>query len=189
LLTTHDIALSVGSITFRIIILTESSVSTSFKPATLARVQHFQNLTGGMNSFIFFVPSMPTADRTLSCQNALQGFQDFQFFLLSNSIIIPVLYVSSPEALPSALKCLTTATPHSAEPVVPHPVTAILPYCTVEPPMSQETLTILSDLYPNMRSLASLQSEEITTRMVVAGMSETDAENCLAFWKEELLAE
>jgi hypothetical protein len=189
LLHTHDIAISVGNSTHRILILTESSVSPISKAPTLSRVQHFEALTGGTDSFIFFVPSTPSAGRALTCQHVLQAFQDLQFFLLSHSILIPVLYVSAPEALPSALKCLTMGRTRCTEPAPPPAVTAVLPYCTVEPPMSQEALTILSDLYPNMRSLAGLQSEENTMRMMAAGMSEAEAEDCLAFWKEEFLAE
>ena len=190
-LQTHDIAVPLvphqNGRFHRAIILTQSCTTQSHKAGTLSRVQHFEALGGGTDSSIIFV-QMPASSQQC-CQQALQAFQDVQFLLLSNSIYIPVLYVASPEALPSAIKTLTSPVSSIPEPNLPLAATCVLPYCTDEFPMKAETLTALSDIFPNMRSVASLQREEDTSILVAAGMCEAEAEDCVEFWKAEYLAE
>lgn len=189
---THDISIPFGTKQYRVLVLTQSSTLDANKAFTLSRVQHFEDLTGGTDSAILFQHSEPFRDaakNSMLAQEMLQSFQNLQYLLLSNDISIPLLYISSPTALCRALQCLTAAEHNSAEPNLPIAATSVLPYCTVEPPMSQEAFTVLSDMFPCMRSVASMQREESLWRMVGKGMCETDAEACLEFWKEEYLAE
>jgi hypothetical protein len=75
------------------------------------------------------------------------------------------------------------------EPNIPIAATSVLPYCTIEPPMSQEALTIISDMFPNLQSLTILQRDEGTRTRISKSMCEAEVEACLDFWKEEYLAE
>ena len=76
-----------------------------------------------------------------------------------------------------------------AQPNLPIAATTVLPYCTLEPPLSLEALTVLSDIYPTMRGIASMQSEGNVWAMTDNGMCKAEAEACLEFWKDEYLAE
>lgn len=55
--------------------------------------------------------------------------------------------------------------------------------------MTQQSLTILSDMYPSLRAMSSIQTDAtIQERMEAAGMCK-EAEACSEFWKMEYLAE
>jgi hypothetical protein len=188
----YDISVPLGIHQYRGLILTQSCTLDINKSVTLSRAQRFEALTGSINAAIFFLPSTLPANAARdnsSVQDQLQSFQNLQLLLLNNEILIPVLYTSSPAALCSALKCLTGMEHGSAEPNIPIAATSVLPYCTLEPPMSQEALTIISDMFPNLQSLTILQREEGTRTRIGKSMCEAEVEACLDFWKEEYLAE
>jgi hypothetical protein len=172
------------SITFRLLILTENDCKSSILP----RVDHFYSLTGGSHCAILYVQSTVTDDSS----NPHQSFQDLQYLLLTNTIDLTMHYVSDASSLPSIVKALTTP-PCDSEVIktpVPNVLTQLLPFCSITLPMSQQALTILTDLAPSMRGLSRLQTDEhVVDQMVESGVTMEEAEACVAFWRDEYLPE
>jgi hypothetical protein len=192
-LRTHHIAYPMPGAdgrTFRVLILTRSSVEPSARHQTLFAVQRLAALTGGVDTAIFYLPTAPST----AVSDAHRIFTELQLILLTNSISVPLLYVASAEDLIGALKTCsdTTADGNAWSVDSAQPITSldILPHCTIEAPMDQAALTAVSDMCSSLRDLAAIATREDGLNIMMRrGINEAAAESCAEFWNREWLTE
>lgn len=179
---THDVSLPLGasidqntgnSITtrqLRLLLLSPSSVADAKLNDTVKRIRHFASLTGGQDLAIVFLLSTPKAPAFITAKQLGNGdanqsdnvegvyaYTKLQAELLNHGDIphVPVLPLANLEGLPSLLEQHASALtrPPSKQSAVAKPF-ELLQLCTANPPMSQQTAYILSDLFCSIRELA-----------------------------------
>jgi len=186
LLTTHDIELQIGPSgqdrpIRRMIVLTPSCINDANKPATLSKVQRFHALNGGKFCCILF-PLF-----SLTHPNPHQAFIDLQFFLfITNRLLISIIHLPTQNDLSTV--CKTLATPPQLLPSIPsiNLVTDVLPSCTRNPPLSQEAITVLTDVYSSIKDMARIpRDSDFIPNMVAAGMNKAEAEDIYDFYRHD----
>lgn len=137
---------------------------------TFKRIQHFASLTGGEDLAIVFllhrapVKSFVTAKQLTtghgendSNVEGIHGYSKLQAEMINHSEVpyIPTLPLCKPEGLADLLKKHFTSL---TRPPPNHKAMAtsfeLLQLCTANPPMSQQTAFILTDLFTDLRDLA-----------------------------------
>ena len=121
-----------------------------------------------------------------------QSFQDIQLALVKAGLLLPLQILPNEHSLLGVLKAYT-ASPYlqaTAQPAAPIPSVDVLPYCSLESPMSKATFMALSDTFSTLRDLAKLGvDEQAVEDLRQIGLSEEQAGACVSFWVEEWLPE
>ncbi|KAJ9648387.1 hypothetical protein H2199_001241 [Coniosporium tulheliwenetii] len=205
------------------------STTPAVLPATLSRIQHFAALTGATDIAIIFLlsPPVPPTNSTrngasnshqphsaASSASGLHAYHQLSASLLMHADIpsIPLLPLSDLSSLESLLRtyvsALCTPQPAAAPQKLPNAAMELLPFCTTSPPMRQETVIRLTDLFSSLRDLAvvgevgegvdesgdgrdgrSVERAEELVRGLVELLGEEEAKAAVEFWKEEWVAE
>ena len=182
-LTTHDLEIPFGSgvdpstghtlVTrkLRVLLLAPSALSDEKLSNTIERIEHFASLTGGQDlAIVFLLNPRPVssflstkqlvaegADRD-SKQDGIFSYSKLQAEMINHTEIsyVPILPLAQVEGLSELL------TKHAANLARSTPkqngtatTLELLQFCTANPPMSQQTALILSDLFPNLKDLAT----------------------------------
>ena len=179
---THDVEIKFGTAVdastgntlparqLRVLLLSPSTVSETQIESTFERIQHFASLTGGEDLAIVFLLNPPPARNfvpaiqlaTDSSDDAARmkgmlAYSKLQAEMMNHTEIpyIPILPLCTLEGLPQLLnKHATnlTRTPPTQKPAATS--FELLKLCTANPPMSEQTAYILSDLFVDLRDLA-----------------------------------
>lgn len=137
---------------------------------TVERIRRFAALTGGQDLAIVFLLDPPKDTAFTSAKNlngntgnpspgqdGVIAYSKLQAAMMDHGDIphIHVLPLTTLDALPELLKkhvaALSQPKQRAKPPTTPF---TLLQMCTANPPMSQQTAFILSDLFPNLRELA-----------------------------------
>ncbi|KAK3675696.1 hypothetical protein LTR78_004337 [Recurvomyces mirabilis] len=158
-LVTHDIAIPLSTTPdrqLRLLLLSPTSVSEAKLEGTIARVRHFASLTGGQDiSIIFSLEATGTGSTDMLACSKLQAVLIDHYGSIPYIPIIPVPTLASlPEQVKKYVFNLTRPQRIAAQPPLPSPFT-LLQHCTTSPPMPQQTAYYLSDLFANLKDLAS----------------------------------
>ena len=70
-----------------------------------------------------------------------------------------------------------------------NPTTALLPFCSVNAPLSEHTRNVLSDIYPSIRELAQACVTCCGQEHLRKWLSEPTFKDVVDFWKEEYVVE
>ena len=136
--------------------------------SAVSRIQHFASLTGGHDLIIVFLLHAPPATSLISAKQLNAGdatcgidgtrsFSSLQATLINHTEIphIPILPLPTLDGLSALLK---KHVDHSAQPPPARAASGtsfdLLQHCTANPPISQQTAYIVSDLFPNLKELA-----------------------------------
>lgn len=155
----------------RLLLLSASDVADAKLADTILRLQHFVSLTGGQDLAIVFLLSRPAessfvsskalASSTSNTNDGVDGvyaYAKLQAELANHDEIltIPILPLATLSDLANLLKkhaeALTRSSPRPAQRTAS---IDLLGQCTSNPPMPQETVFYLSDIFPNLAELAS----------------------------------
>ncbi len=155
----------------RVLLLAPSAVSEAKLAETFERVSHFASLTGGEDVAIVFLLHPPQTSNFVSAKHLANGTEDpstktegvyayskLQAEMIHRSDIpyVTTLPLSSLEELPALLKRHIA---HLSRPPLQQKPAAtsfeLLQLCTANPPMAQQTAFILSDLFTDLRDLAT----------------------------------
>jgi len=179
---------------FRIIFLTESTIMQENLQPTLARLQHFDSLTGGVDcAILFLLPSSISAENVnykemaTSCfATPMHGYAQLQVTLLESNLRIPLLPLMGPASLPRTVQLYTGAlNAKKTTPKQPTAVRDLVPHCTGNAPMKADTFTTITDQFACLRDLADMDEEEGLENLVEAGLDREEAGNCVEFWEME----
>ncbi|KAK5172135.1 uncharacterized protein LTR77_003773 [Saxophila tyrrhenica] len=200
---THDLEIPFGSTTdprgrnttssrrLRVLLLAPSAIDETKLTATFERIAHFASLTGGEDVAITFLLNPPQTSNFVSAKyfapgtksgntnlEGVHAYAKIQAEMLSDDSIphIPTLPLSNLEALPALLKRHMANL--SRSPLKPKPAATtfeLLQLCTANPPMAQHTAFVLSDLFRDLRDLATactaVAAEQESSSPLVPGMS------------------
>jgi hypothetical protein len=189
-LITYDVAVPIvrpasENKVFRAIVLTPSCASERM-PQTLERVQKFTALTAGVDCTVFFLPATATAV-------VPREFQDIQVALIKAGMFLPFEILPNEHVILDILRTYADSRellglPSQDGPAVPMASIDVLPYCSLESPMSTATFMALSDMFPSLRHVSKIGTDEVQLDdLVRAGFSEEQAEACISFWSDEWL--
>lgn len=164
----------------RFVLLSPLDVTNTKLPATIQRIRTLGKLTGGIDVAIIFVQTTPRDTHFHSAkQLAQETYADQQgeanmvsmaayarlraeLIALDEASGIPILFLAEPEGLPDLLKEHRNARAtqdhrhrtRKATQSSSASARELLQLCTANPPMPEETAYLLSDIFPNLRSLA-----------------------------------
>ena len=183
-LDTHDLALPIGATPdprkdraknmrqLRVLVFSPTATADSKLPKTLDRVQRFTLLTGGEDLVILFLLAAPVADAPIingqpgsitldqtTAQSGIMAYSKFQAELMDHPEIplVSLLPLARLEDISPMLHKHAALLDRPLQ--KPKPATsplALLQLCTASPPLSQQNTYMLSDLVPNLRSLAAM---------------------------------
>ncbi|EON64244.1 hypothetical protein W97_03475 [Coniosporium apollinis CBS 100218] len=153
---------------------------------------------------------MHPPNTTSSPVSGLHAYHQLSAFLLTHADIpsIPLLPLSELSSLEPLLRMyvstLCTPNPAAVPQKLPNAAMELLPFCTTSPPMRQETVIRLTDVFSSLRDVAALggvdmdvdgrdegsvaRAEE-AVRGLVEMFGEEEARAVVEFWKEEWVAE
>lgn len=181
--TTHDIEIPFGSVVIpsngntlltrqlRVVLLSPSTVNETKLDDTFKRIQHFASLTGGEDLAIVFLLNPSRATKFVSAKAVADGSSDdaakvdaiyaytkLQAEMMNHREIphVPILPLANIDNLSQLLRKHTSNL--SRPPPKQKPAATsfeLLQLCTASPPMSQQTAFILSDLFTNLKELAT----------------------------------
>jgi hypothetical protein len=195
-LKTHDIALPLpnGRGTFRVLVLTKSSAQDM--ASTMTRLEHFAMLDGTSNCALFFLLSDPESysdSGDSQGTHALEAFQVIQLALLTSPLVLPILCLNGSHAVVPALLAFTNSDVHSnimvkSSPEVPIAGIHVLPYCSTNAPMDQDTFAAVSDAFQCLRDLAIFRPDSTPGHGNFAGPA-TAMQCCIEFWERDYLVD
>ncbi len=118
---------------------------------------------------------------------------DFMIRLITSSFEMPVLPLLSVDSLETTLfsyqqQLLQPRVPR----IIANPISAILPYCTENPPLPEYTKNVLSDLFHSFSDLATAATTTDGQNEMRRWLSESrpeQAEGPIAFWLREYIAD
>ena len=155
----------------RALLLSRSAVADEKLRATFERIEHFASLTGGEDLVFIFLLNPPPASTFVSAKDlseannndmadtdAIAAYSKLQAELINHADIphIPVLPILTVANLSETISKHTTAL-QSQPPKQRAPATSsfsLLKLCTANPPMSEQTAYVLSDLFKDLKDLA-----------------------------------
>jgi hypothetical protein len=217
-LSTHDVEIPlpaprnrqrVESEIFRFILLSASEVDSSDQ--AMERVERLYHQHGGSHIGIVFLIA-PTHQGTVAFMTLQIKYADkiqrtYSIALpaltvdsrLLSKMEIPLLPLSAIASLPGILcgfQRQIVSTRSAASRTRVDPLTTLLPYCTINPPMPEHARNVVSDLYSSIPALA----KAATTREGKEGIRQylsdipsvagrTVAEDVIDFWRQEFLVE
>ena len=181
-LTTHDIEIPFGSALdpntgntlparqLRVLLLSPSAVNETKLDDTFKRIQHFASLTGGEDLAIVFSLNPPQAADSVSAKalakishddstkvDSIYAYSKLQAEMMNHREIphIPILPLATSDKLPHLLSNHVASLTRPARKQKPVATSfELLQLCTANPPMSQHTAFILSDLFTSLKDLA-----------------------------------
>ncbi|KAK5120359.1 hypothetical protein LTR85_006298 [Meristemomyces frigidus] len=162
----------------RLLLLSRSAVAETKLDDTIKRIQHFASLTGGQDLAIVFLLAAPPAGSTFVSAKQLAvdtssatasnddtegvyAYTRLQAVLVNHADIpnLPILPLADLEGLAALLKkhvanFTRARTPQAQGTTAVATPFELLQVCTANPPMSQQTAYVLSDLFANIKELA-----------------------------------
>lgn len=154
-----------------ILLLSRSAVSDAKLRETMERIQHFSLLTGGRDLLILFLLNPPNDTSFTSAkeltkndgnnvadEDAIVAYAKLQAELFSEAEIpyLPIRPILSIDELQTTIEkhitALKTQEMRSKPPSIPF---ELLKSCTVNPPMSEQTAYIISDIFADLKDLAA----------------------------------
>jgi len=122
----------------------------------------------------------------------LQSFQSLQYELFQSGVVVSTHIAPNEEALLDILRVSTTAVnqTEAAHISLPTPCFDLVPYCSLEKPMSQKTFLSLTDTTASMSDLAGLRlGGEQVNKLARSGLDDDCIEACVEFWASEWICE
>ncbi|KAI5210468.1 hypothetical protein E4T39_00128 [Aureobasidium subglaciale] len=197
LLETHDIAVPLSDFPksvqepkriLRLLLLSPNNMSDEKLPATLARIQHFVGLTGGLDIAIILSlsasKSFSSAKDLLSAPHGdemegLRSYTRLQAEILTNTELawVPILPLARLEDMVDLVKthALSISRPR------PKPSSAVRPldmlaHCTPDLPLPSLAVNLTSDILPSLRHVAqaAIAHRRVTPVTSSAGIVSSD---------------
>lgn len=155
----------------RVLLLSRSAVSDLKLKETLDRIQHFSPLTGGQDLVIVFLLSAPkdtsfTSAKELTRntisdaaeEDAIVAYSRLQAEMVNLAEIpyIPIRPIITMNELPTTIEKHVAAS--KAQPPKAKPSSTpfeLLKLCTANPPMSESTAYIISEIFADLKDLSS----------------------------------
>ncbi|KAK0731659.1 hypothetical protein B0H67DRAFT_640021 [Lasiosphaeris hirsuta] len=184
-LESHDIALLIprefqeGSQHFQFLLLSPVDIEDR---GAITRIEQLRHLSGDADMAVVFLFD---EDRD---EGATASFMKLQLGIVAGDILeIPIIPLSSPEALTTTLQSFMTSLV-SSRAARSCPVDAtqdLLPYCTVNAPLSNQSLGVLgNDSFSFRDLLDGVATEEGCTR-IGDTIGQAEASRMLSFWTHE----
>ncbi|KAK6004111.1 hypothetical protein QM012_008961 [Aureobasidium pullulans] len=177
MLETHDIAIPIPEFPkaapdtkskrmLRLLLLSPNSMSEEQLPATIARIQHFVILTGGLDVAIVMSlsvskPFSSAKDLLVASElddmNGIQSYARLQAELLTKTELtwVPILPLVKLDGIVELIKIHA----QSISRPKPKPSSAVRPmdmlaHCTTDPPLSSLAINLASDTFPCLSNVA-----------------------------------
>lgn len=174
----------------RFIILTPSTVTAGSIDTTLTRLQRHASATEGHNyAAMFLLSPAPTDESETTWPSPLHAFNQLQITLACVNVTMPLLPITDASTLPSVVAAF--AKPLAIKLPLQKPVNAamdLLPYCSTEAPVKQQTIVFMTDQAACLRDVASLREGDMG-KLMEAGLYAEEAEAALVFWAEEWIVD
>ncbi|RDL36794.1 Uncharacterized protein BP5553_06146 [Venustampulla echinocandica] len=193
-LETHDLAIPLPKCyqdsdqeVFRMLVLSPSDVQPPANP--MPRIERLYHQTGGRQVGIIFL-----LQEKASRGGGFVAYMNLQASLFSafEMPVIPLFLLSS---LQHTLVAFSRQLVHARiSPPAPHinPGTALLPYCTLNPPIPEHPRNVLSEACHSLSELsqaATTREGRAALRDLVAEPTGAIAEDIFGFWEQEFIAE
>ncbi|KAF3769088.1 hypothetical protein M406DRAFT_72038 [Cryphonectria parasitica EP155] len=188
-LDTHDVNLPLpsthpGQRYLRFVLLSAADGDISYRHQRVERLYH---LSGNNDAAVIWL---------LGSAGCTSSFIQFQIKLMDDKLDIPLVPLLKIEDLPATLlrfhRSLLQADVITRQPAVQAPsmgsMQSLLPYCAIEPPLSENKVHILSDITVGLADLANKANTEIGRAKIVDYLDPEDAERTIGFWAQEYLA-
>jgi hypothetical protein len=153
------------------LLLSRSAVSDAKLSDMFQRIQHFASLTGGEDLIIIFLLNPPTgstfvsarkltkdSDRDVAEEQAIAAYSKLEAELINHSEIpyIAVRPILKLDDLPEAIAKQMSSTKGKLQMRKPLAKSIeLLRLCTANPPMSEQTAYLLTDIFADLNALAS----------------------------------
>ncbi|KAH8841816.1 hypothetical protein MCOR27_002814 [Pyricularia oryzae] len=158
---------------FRFLLLSPAELDN---PATQIRLERFCNLTAH-TAIVFLDEAESTA------------FVDFQIRMMQSKLDVPVVPIKSTAALPGTVTAFherfSAAQPRISK---PQAVRALLPFCTVNPPIREHNFNMLSDIVPSFKVMIEVISTRQGQDELCSYIGQSDASDVIKFWTAEYTA-
>ncbi|KAI9710145.1 MAG: hypothetical protein M1820_002947 [Bogoriella megaspora] len=210
---------------YKFLLFSPSSTSSDVLPGNISRIERLASATGGQDIAVILLLSLSrtsfTSARELNGQqhanqgstadDGIHALSTLQSELVKDGDLgsVPVLPLPTLELLPGLVKhhIASTSQPVTA-PVngCNASVLDLLSLCTVNPPLSQQSVFVITDLLPSLKALVRCMTEaEVDAEVVTGGVNRSHVSEQLAmlrdylgdeevgrimeFWREEWVAE
>ncbi|GAB1310406.1 hypothetical protein MFIFM68171_00616 [Madurella fahalii] len=186
-LRTHDLTLSVprtqmeGYDAFRLVLLSPDDVDNA---QTIGRIQQFYHLDGGRNAAIVLLLDQD------GIQGAMQPLMKLHLQIMSNKCKLSVIPLTSLDALPIALNsfCSALVASRIADKWSVDATRDLLPYCTINTPLTRHSMDMLGMDFFSFRELLSEVAKDEGKGRVRCVLGPAETERFLAFWAHEFAA-
>ena len=155
----------------RVLLTSRSAVSDVKLKETVERIQHFALLTGGEDLLIVFLLNPPKEtsftsakkrtkndDDNAADEHAIAAYSKLQAEMISQTEIpyIPIRPILTIDELQTTIeKHIAASKPRVTKAMPSSTPFELLRFCTVRPPLSEQTAYLISDLFANLQDLAS----------------------------------
>jgi hypothetical protein len=154
----------------RVLLLSRSAVNDAKLKETMERIQHFALLTGGQHLLILFLLNPPedasfTTAKKLTKNDvnpagadAILAYSKLQAEMIGQAGIthIPIRPILDIDELQTTIeKHITTSKTQATRAKPASTSFELLKFCTVNPPMSHQAAYIISDIFTDLKDLAS----------------------------------
>lgn len=188
---------------FRLILLSATEMESP--DTVMERISRLYHQHGGRHVGIVFLLS-PGHAGTVAFMNLQARYRSLPSFLHSADTIslltkveMPLLPLSAIASLPAVLTAFQrqlVSTRSAASVPLPTAVSALLPYSTTDPPMPEHARNIVTDICPNIPSLARAATTEDGKQGIREYLSDIMsanggpvAEDIIAFWDQEYVVD
>ncbi|KAL3424812.1 hypothetical protein PVAG01_04093 [Phlyctema vagabunda] len=166
-----------------------SAVDMQSPLTMMGRIERLCHQKGGQDVGIVFLLTQQSVGGS-----GVASYMDFQSRVVRD-FDIPIFPLSSISSLQTSLQGLHRQLVQTRCAPVPAPVsplTALLPFCSTNPPIPEHSRNVLSDIVHSLPELAALATTSDGQERILgwlSGSSQNTAEDVLEFWAVEFIAD